>query len=251
MDVGPILSVQNISKVFPGPVHALCEINLDIFPGEILSLLGVNGAGKTTLSSILATLHPATSGDVLYKGTSIYKNLTTYRQDLGYCPQHANLDTFLTVRENLLFAGRYFLMSESEIKERTDFLLEQFGLTRYANATVQSLSGGYQQRLSIARALMHQPRVVILDEPTVGLDPHIRRQLWDIIRDLKKNGITVILTTHYLDEAEALSDRACILHRGKILLTETIASLKQKHEKKHMEDIFIEITQQKGPVRGE
>jgi ABC-2 type transport system ATP-binding protein len=244
MERSPILSVQNISKVYNGPVHALCEVNLDIFAGEILSLLGVNGAGKTTLSSILATLHPATSGDILYKGKSIYQDLVNYRMELGYCPQHANLDTFLTVRENLLFAGRYFLMSEAQIQERTEFLMEQFGLTRYASATVQSLSGGYQQRLSIARALMHRPRVVILDEPTVGLDPQIRRQLWDIIRKLKEDGITVILTTHYLDEAEALSDRACILHRGKILLTETIAALKQKHEKKHMEDIFIELTQQ-------
>ncbi len=244
MSQAPILSVKNVSKIYPGPIHALCEVNLDIFPGEIISLLGVNGAGKTTLSSILATLHPATSGDVLYKGVSIYRDLIGYRKDLGYCPQHANLDTFLTVRENLIFAGRYFLMPESEILERTEFLMNQFGLVRYANATVQSLSGGYQQRLSIARALMHQPRVVILDEPTVGLDPHIRRQLWDIIRKLKQDGITVILTTHYLDEAEALSDRACILHRGKILLTETIATLKEKHESKHMEDIFIELTQQ-------
>lgn len=239
----PILSIQNISKVYSGPVYALSGVSLDIYPGEVLALLGVNGAGKTTLSSILATLHPATSGDVLYQGSSIYQNLVGYRSELGYCPQHANLDGFLTVRENLIFAGRYFLMPYEEIVERTEFLLEQFGLLRYAHATVQSLSGGYQQRLSIARALMHRPRVVILDEPTVGLDPHIRRQLWDIIRKLKEEGITVILTTHYLDEAEALSDRACILHRGKVVLTETIAALKQKHEQKHFEAIFIELTE--------
>jgi ABC-2 type transport system ATP-binding protein len=248
MEQTPILSVQNIVKTYPGPVHALLGINLDIYAGEVLSLLGVNGAGKTTLSSILATLHPATSGDVLYNGVSIYKNLVSYRGDLGYCPQHANLDGFLTVRENLIFAGRYFLMPYDEIVQRADLLMEQFGLIRYANATVQSLSGGYQQRLSIARALMHKPRVVILDEPTVGLDPHIRRQLWDIIRKLKEGGITVIITTHYLDEAEALSDRACILHRGKILLTDTISALKKTNDQKHFEDIFIDLTQ--GPDKG-
>jgi len=236
-----ILSVQGVTKVF-GAKPALAGIDLDIYEGEVLALLGVNGAGKTTLSSILATLHPATTGDVQYHGASIYKNLIRYRKDLGYCPQHPNLDTMLTVRDNLIFAGRYFVMPQKTIIERTNRLMEQFGLMVYAQATVQSLSGGYQQRLSIARALMHDPKVVILDEPTVGLDPHIRRQLWEVIKELKAHGITVILTTHYLDEAEALADRVCIMHRGKILLIETLAALKEKHEKKRFEDIFIELT---------
>jgi ABC-2 type transport system ATP-binding protein len=237
-----ILSVKNVTKVFNDTHVALAGIDLDIYQGEVLALLGVNGAGKTTLSSILATLHPATSGDVLYHGASIYKNLVRYRKDLGYCPQHPNLDTMLTVRDNLLFAGRYFLMPYKTIVERTEILMSQFGLHKYATAQVQSLSGGYQQRLSIARALMHDPKVVILDEPTVGLDPHIRRQLWDIIKDLRAHGITVILTTHYLDEAEELADRVCIMHRGKILLIETLTALKEKHDKKRFEDIFIDLT---------
>lgn len=242
-----LIDIKNVSKIYPDkhhPVHALDDISLTILAGEIMALLGVNGAGKTTLSSILATLHPATSGDVLFKGTSIYKNLIAYRRALGFCPQEANLDMFLNVRDNLIFAGRYFLMPHEQIMERVEKLMVQFGLTKYAFFPVRALSGGYRQRLSIARSLIHQPEVVILDEPTVGLDPAIRRQLWDVITELKAQGITVILTTHYLDEAEVLSDRACILHRGKILMTESISDIKQQHKKEKFEEIFIDLTRQ-------
>lgn len=243
--VTPILDIKGLSKVYRGriPVHALDDVNLIVYEGEVLSLLGVNGAGKTTLSSILATLHPPTAGDVLYQGQSIYKNLRAYRRVLGYCPQQPNLDNFLNVRDNLVFAGRYCLMSEDRIQQRVEELLKHFNMNSYAHADIATLSGGYKQRVSIARALIHNPRIIVLDEPTVGLDPNIRRQLWDIIRDLKAQGITVILTTHYLEEAEELSSRACILHRGKILLTETIELLKEVHKKERFEDIFIDLTQ--------
>lgn len=240
-----ILEVKDITKIYQsqaGEVRALDGISFPIYAGEILSLLGVNGAGKTTLSSILATVHPPTSGDVLFQGTSIYKQLGTYRKALGYCPQRPNLDSYLTVRDNLIFAGRYFLLPAEQIEPRTDELLQKFDLQKYANFNVNNLSGGYRQRLSIARALMHNPRIVILDEPTVGLDPGIRRHLWDVIRELKHAGITVILTTHYLDEAEALSERACIMHQGKILLIDKISALMEKHEQTRFEDVFIELT---------
>lgn len=240
-----ILEIKNLFKTYTGelnPVVALDGVSLDIQQGEILALLGVNGAGKTTLSSILATLHPPTSGDVIFKGESIYKNLNRYRRSLGYCPQKPNLDPFLSVADNLLFAGRYFLMSHEKVTQRTNELMTQLELMRYGAFGIEELSGGYKQRVSIARALMHSPEVVILDEPTVGLDPSIRRQLWDIIKQLKAQGVTVILTTHYLDEAEVLADRVCIMHHGKILLVETVEQLKKKHEHKNLEDIFIEIT---------
>jgi ABC-2 type transport system ATP-binding protein len=240
-----IIEIKNVRKTYfkkEHPVYALDGVDLSIRKGEVLSLLGVNGAGKTTLSSILATLHPVTSGEILFEGVSIYKNLSTYRSLLGYCPQHPNLDSYLTVRDNLIFAGRYYLMPQDHIVERADYLMKQFNLTRYANFNINALSGGYKQRLSIARALMHKPRVVILDEPTVGLDPNIRRQLWSVITSLKNEGITVILTTHYLDEAEQLSDRACILHRGKILLIESIAEIKGRDRTHTFEDIFIDLT---------
>ena len=238
----PIISIKNLSKIYQSgksPIHALQNVSLDIMQGEVFGLLGVNGAGKTTLSSILATLHPATSGQVLYNNKSIYQELMAYRRALGFCPQSQNLDTYLTVEENLIFAGRYFLMGQEEIAARTKELMQELELTRYAKFEVKQLSGGNKQRLLIARALMHRPKVVILDEPTVGLDPDIRKKLCDIIKQLKANGITVILTTHYLDEAEYLSDRICILHRGKVKLIESLKDLKGRHQEQKLEDIFL------------
>jgi len=240
-----IISIQNVSKIYhnkKGTTRALDHVSLDIVKGEIFGLLGVNGAGKTTLSSILATLHPATSGDVLFEGTSIYDNIAAYRNALGFCPQIQNLDLFLNVKENLIFAGRYFLMPEKVIAQRVHELMEQLELTQHAQSSINALSGGTKQRVLIARALMHNPKIVILDEPTVGLDPDIRRKLWNIIKALKSSGITVILTTHYLDEAEVLSDRVCMLHKGKVLLVESVPELKAKHKMDNLEDIFVHIT---------
>jgi ABC-2 type transport system ATP-binding protein len=241
-----ILSIQNITKIYTAhgrTNHALNGVSFDIHEGEIFGLLGVNGAGKTTLSSIIATLHPPTAGDIFYFGKSIYKDINGYREELGFCPQTQNLDLALTVEENLIFAGRYFLMHEELIKRRTKALLEQLELDRYRNFLIHQLSGGTKQRVLIARALMHNPKIVILDEPTVGLDPDIRRKLWKIILDLKAMGITVILTTHYLDEAEILSDRVCFLNKGKVSLIESVASLREKHQMEKLEDIFIKVTQ--------
>ena len=240
----PLIQIQNISKIYrskTNPVIALDNVSITINRGEVLGLLGVNGAGKTTLSSILATLHPPTSGSILFNGTSIYSDIVAYRRALGFCPQTQNLDTYLTVEQNLLFAGRYFLMPENEIISRTKQLMEELELTRYASFEVDTLSGRNKQRLLIARALMHNPQLVILDEPTVGLDPDIRKKLWNIIRGLKNRGVTVILTTHYLDEAEYLSDRICMLHRGKVMLIESVESLKKQHHGNRLEDIFIEL----------
>lgn len=242
-----ILSIQNVSKTYKTDhriVNALDGVSLDIKKGEIFGLLGVNGAGKTTLSSIIATLHPATSGDVLYNNVSIYKNLMQYRRAFGFCPQKQNLDTFLNVRDNLIFAGRYFLLPEAEIQKRASHLMERLELTRYADFQIDQLSGGTKQRVLIARALMHNPQIVLLDEPTVGLDPDIRRKLWAIIKELKNNGITVILTTHYLDEAENLSDRVCILNKGKVQLIESVQELKARHKMASLEEIFLELTKE-------
>ncbi len=245
----PILKIENLSKTYRdknNTVYALNDVSLAINRGEIFGLLGVNGAGKTTLSSILATLHPPTAGSVFFNGRSIYTDIITYRKALGFCPQHQNLDTNLNVQENLLFAGRYFLMDEKLIQQRMHDLMTQLELTRYATFPIHALSGGNKQRVLIARALMHNPEIVILDEPTVGLDPDIRRKLWDLIAGLKQRGITVILTTHYLDEAETLSDRICILHKGKIRLIESVQTLREHHQMANLEDIFLKLTQEYG-----
>jgi ABC-2 type transport system ATP-binding protein len=242
-----LLNIENVTKVYRNKqqeVHALKGVSLNVYKGEILSLLGVNGAGKTTLSSILATLHPPTTGDVIFKGMSIYKDVVRYRKSLGFCSQKPNLDTALTVYQNLLFAGRYFLMPEKEVVARVNSLLDQFNLHKYAHFNVNNLSGGYKQRLMIARALIHNPELVILDEPTVALDPGIRRQLWDQIKELRERGVTIILTTHYLEEAEILSDRVCILDQGEILLTDKPHNLKEQFQKVNLEEVFLHLTQE-------
>lgn len=238
------LRLENITKTYHDGVieiKALKGVNLDIYQGEILGLLGVNGAGKTTLSSIIATLHPATSGTILKDGVSIYNDVVGFRRLVGFCPQKPNVDMMLTIEQNLRFAGLYFGMDSDLIKQRSTMLLERFGLTKYAKSKANILSGGYKHRFLLARTLMHQPRLVILDEPTVGLDPHVRREIWEIIKGLKADGVTVILTTHYLDEAEQLSDRVCVLEKGVILLIDTPKNLKNAHGQKNLEEVFIAL----------
>ncbi|GAG36551.1 unnamed protein product, partial [marine sediment metagenome] len=221
----------------------------DIYRGEIISLLGVNGAGKTTLSAILATLHPPTEGDVIFNERSIYDDINTYRRHIGYCPQKPNLFQDLTVEQNLLFAGRYFNLPEDQVKKRVQDLVQKYDLGQYINSKPGMLSGGYKQRVLIARSLMHNPKLLILDEPTVGLDPHIRHHLWENIRNLKKEGVTIVLTTHYLDEAEVLSDRICILDRGVIKLIDTPENLKTAYQKSRLEDVFLKLMEEE-PEQG-
>ncbi|HEX4069080.1 MAG TPA: ABC transporter ATP-binding protein [Candidatus Babeliales bacterium] len=235
-----LLKIKNIKKRY-GAKEALKGVSLDIYKGEIVGLLGVNGAGKTTLSSIIATLHPPTEGDIECEGVSIYDDIATYRYKIGFCPQKPNLDPALTLEQNLRFSGSYYGMTDAEITQRLDFLVNQFGLQEYLYQKANVLSGGYKQRFMIARALMHNPQLVILDEPTVGLDPHIRRQLWQQIRDLKQLGVTIILTTHYLDEAEQLSDRVCVLDNGLIKLIDTPDKLKADFNMENLEDVFIAL----------
>ncbi|HJM68977.1 MAG TPA: ABC transporter ATP-binding protein [Candidatus Babeliales bacterium] len=240
----PLLQIRNVSKTFQvkkNIVQALTDISLDIERGEVLGLLGPNGAGKTTLSNIIATLNPPTSGEILMDGKSIYQDIVQYRNMLGYCPQHPNLNANFTLRENLEFDGLLFGLSKQEIKDKLDQVVEMFKLEKYLEFNSMQISGGYLRRFGIARALMHNPKFVILDEPTVGLDPHIRRQVWKCIQMLKKEGITVILTTHYLDEAELLSDRICFLDKGKLLFVDTPQALKEKHGNKSLEDVFVQL----------
>lgn len=241
-----LLQIRNLKKNYynnRGELvkEALKGISLDIYKGEVFGLLGVNGAGKTTLSSVIATLHPPTSGDILWNNRSIYSCLTDYRSIIGFCPQKANLNPLLTLEDNLLFDGSYYQLPEDYIKERAAYLMEKFKLTEYAKSLASVLSGGYKQRFLIARALMHDPKIIILDEPTVALDPHIRHQLWDIIKELKKEGITIILTTHYIDEAEILSDRVCILDQGLIKLIDNPENLKASFKKGRLEDVFLQL----------
>ena len=237
-----LIDVKDVTKRYNTKekvVEALKGVSLQIYKGEILSLLGENGAGKTTLSSIIATLHPPTSGTVFFEGKSVYQNLIDYRLKLGFCPQQPNFENDLTVHDNLIFAGRYFNMSPDEIKPRANELMEQFELGQYAQSLPATLSGGYKQRLLVARALMHKPSLIILDEPTVGMDSKIRRSFLKKVASLKDEGISVLLTTHYLDEAEKLSDRVCVIDKGKICALGTLENLKKQFHKNNLEEIFF------------
>lgn len=240
-----LLKIRNLNKTYrckkSNTKEALSDVSFDLIKGEIFSLLGVNGAGKTSLSSILASLHPPTSGIVLWNDKSIYDDLINYRKIIGFCPQHQNLDSNLTLEQNLIFQGRYYGLSNYELEERTSSLLKRFELNEYAKSKVDVLSGGYQQRFLIARTLIHNPKLVILDEPTVGLDPQVRRKLWQYILRLKEEGISVILTTHYLDEAEVLSDRVCVIDKGKVLIIDSPEKLKNDWKKKNLEDVFLHL----------
>lgn len=234
------LQIKQIHKTY-GTKEVLKGVSLTIHQGEILTLLGINGAGKTTLSSIIATLHPPTQGDIVYNGTSIYQDVATFRSRIGFCPQIPNLHPMLTIEENLVNACRYYAIAEQDIAPRIQELSRQFELAPYLNKLPNTLSGGYKQRCMIARSLIHRPEFIIFDEPTVGLDPHIRRNLWNIIKDLKHQGVTVLLTTHYLDEAEKLSDRVCILDQGQIKLIDTPDKLMADFAQKNLEDVFIQL----------
>lgn len=246
-----LIQVRSVKKHYrngPTVKEALKGISLEFYEGEIFGLLGVNGAGKTTLSSILAGLHPPTEGEILFRGRSIYEDIVSYRKLVGFCPQKPNLDLSLTLEENLTFAGRYHRMPAKDIHSQVRLLMDQFQLHEYAQSKASVLSGGYKQRFLIARTLIHRPKWIILDEPTVGLDPHVRHQLWELIKDLKKKGSSILLTTHYLDEAEYLSDRVCIIDRGAVKTVDTPDNLKKLHQKHRLEDVFLKIMQESDHV---
>ncbi len=236
-----MLQVKNLKKAY-AQGYALKGVSLEINKGEVFCLLGVNGAGKTTLSSILATLHPATEGDVLFNGHSIYKRLPEYRLKMGYCAQKPNLNPLISLQKNLELAGYLYNMTASQIEERLKELDQRLGIQKYMNYLSTELSGGWKQRFMIARTLMHSPEFVILDEPTVGLDPDIRHQLWYYIQHIKSQGTTVLLTTHYLDEAEELADRVCFLDQGEIKMIDTPRQLMEKYGKENLEDVFLHVT---------
>ncbi|MBN1549297.1 ABC transporter ATP-binding protein [Candidatus Babeliales bacterium] len=238
------LRLHNLKKYYyaNGRVtKALDGVSFSIGAGEIMSLLGVNGAGKTTLSALLITLTRPTDGDITCNGVSIYKDIPAFRKLVGFCPQKPNLNEDLTIEQLLWFSGKYYGLPEARLKERMEHLLDAYSLQPYRTSKPDVLSGGYARRVLIARALIHDPKLLVLDEPTVGLDPHIRHQLWENIRDLKKQGVSVLLTTHYLDEADVLSDRVCILDKGKLKLIDTPSNLKAMHNKSTLESLFITL----------
>jgi ABC-2 type transport system ATP-binding protein len=209
-------------------IVALEGLDLEIRAGEFFGLLGPNGAGKTTTISILTTRGEPTGGRAVVAGADVVREAAKVRQRIGVVPQRPNPDRSLTARENLIFHAAYFGIPHAAAASRADHLLEAFGLADRGGAKVNELSGGQQQRLMIARALMHDPEVLFLDEPTVGLDPQTRLALWDVLRGLHARGHTIVLTTHYMEEADRLCERIAILDRGRLLALDTPAGLKAR-----------------------
>ena len=230
--MNPIISIKNLSKVYHGGHKALNNINLDIEEGEIIALLGPNGAGKTTLISTICGIVSPTSGSVSVNGHDIIKNFRESRQMIGLVPQELTLGAFETVWNSIQFSRGLFG------KKRDDAYLEQLlkDLTLWDKKTneLRMLSGGMKRRVLIAKALSHQPKILFLDEPTAGVDVELRKDMWNIVRKLRESGVTIILTTHYIEEAEEIADRIGVISGGELLLVEDKKDLMQKLGKKQL-----------------
>lgn len=227
-----ILSVQNLSKVYPGGFHALKSINLDIYHGEIFALLGPNGAGKTTLISIICGIVNPGEGKVVAGGFDIVKDFRSARQLIGLVPQELSVPTFETVWDTVKFSRG--LSGKPLDAAYLEQLLRDLSLWDKRHSKIMTLSGGMKRRVLIAKALAHQPRILFLDEPTAGVDVELRRDMWQMIRGLRDNGVTIILTTHYIDEAEEMADRIGVINKGQLILVEEKVSLMKKLGKKQL-----------------
>jgi ABC-2 type transport system ATP-binding protein len=222
-----VIRCEQLTKQYPGmDGPAVDHLDLSVRAGEIFGLLGPNGAGKTTTAGMLTTRVVPTSGRALVAGIDVTTHPALAKQVIGVVPQQNTLDRALDVRENLYFHGRFFGMSAAASRRAADDLLARFHLARWAKAPVMALSGGMAQRLMVARAILHRPAVLFLDEPTAGLDPQSRIALWEILGELHGEGQTILLTTHYMEEADELCDRVAIMDHGRILALDTPAALK-------------------------
>jgi ABC-2 type transport system ATP-binding protein len=236
---------RDLTKVFrhrrvgrSRPLTAVDRLNLRVHAGEIFGLLGPNGAGKTTTIGMLTTRVMPTTGQALVAGIDVRRHPAAVKQRIGVVPQSNTLDRSISVAENLYFHGRYFGLRDRQARQRSDELLERFRLTEKADALVDTLSGGMAQRLMVARAVLHEPDVLFLDEPTTGLDPQARIALWGLLRDLNAEGQTILLTTHYMEEADRLCHRLGIMNDGRILALGTPMGLKRSVDA----DTVVELT---------
>jgi ABC-2 type transport system ATP-binding protein len=237
-----VVQLRGLRKRY-GELTALDGVDLDIRAGEIFGLLGPNGAGKTTLISIVAGLARATAGTAAVLGRDVVKDYRFTRRVVGLVPQEINFDPFFTVEEALHFQAGYFglRLPDARVVE----ILGALDLLQKRHVNARALSGGMKRRLLIAKALVHQPKVLFLDEPTAGVDVELRRALWNYVRLLRDRGTTVVLTTHYLEEAEALADRIGIIDHGRLLLVEEKAALLLRHGGRTLEEVYVELVGKK------
>jgi ABC-2 type transport system ATP-binding protein len=246
------LVVENLTKTYPGtrktpPVEAVRGVSFSVEPGQFLGMLGPNGAGKSTTIGCISTLVRPSGGRIVVDGVEAGKDASGVKRRIAVVPQMRNLDRELTVRELLAYHGRYFGLPAAERDARVTRLLDELQVADKADAKPATLSGGQQQRVMIARALMHDPKVVLLDEPTTGLDPQARRLLWETLRRLHERGLTFILTTHYMEEADRLCERVAIVDHGRILTLDTPAALKKSLPGAQVLDLWMHAPQPLAP----
>ncbi len=237
----PIIVIKDLVKKFED-VTAVNDLNLEIGEGELFSLLGPNGAGKTTTVNILTGIIQPTKGNVIIAGFDVTKNSTDVKKIIGVCPQEAAVFSFLNARENIELFGNLHSLSKREIEERTDRFLELLDLADASGRKAGGYSGGMLRKLNLIMALINDPKIAFLDEPTVGMDARARRKTWEFIGSLKGEKKTIILTTHYIEEAEALSDRVGIIDYGKLIEVGTPEELMERYDAKNLEQVFLNIT---------
>ncbi|CAN5165064.1 hypothetical protein BH24ACT23_BH24ACT23_03450 [soil metagenome] len=241
----PALRIEGLFKRYETGTEALRGVSLQIETGEFFGLLGPNGAGKSTLIHCATGLANASAGSIEVFGHDAISDYGDARLAVGLAPQDLNLDWFLTLEESLDYHGGYFGMSKADRKERTAELLEAFSLTPKRKDRTRTLSGGMKRRLILARALMHRPRLLILDEPTAGVDVELRLELWHYVQRINAEGTTILLTTHYLEEAEQLCDRIAFINDGQIVATGSSAELAAKFGVSNLEDAYLELVGRK------
>ena len=242
-----VIKTENLSKRFGGFI-AVNEISFDVFKGEIFGFLGANGAGKTTAMRMLCGLSIPSSGKAIIAGFDVYKETEEIKKNIGYMSQKFSLYEDLTVLENIKFFGGIYGLSNLQIKEKGDGLIKQLGLEKEAKKLVGSLPLGWKQKLSFSVAVLHEPKIVFLDEPTGGVDPVTRRQFWDLIYEAADKGTTIFVTTHYMDEAE-YCNRLSIMVDGKIEALDSPANLKEKFGVISMDEVFYQLA--RGAKRGD
>ncbi len=241
-----MLKIENLYKSF-GNINAVDGISFEVEKGEVFGLLGPNGAGKSTTISIISTLIPATKGEILFEGESIFKNPKNLRQKLGVVPQDLALYPTLTGYENLRFWGNLYGLKGSELKKRINEVADIIGLNGRLKDKVEKYSGGMKRRLNIGAALLHKPDLLIMDEPTVGIDPQSRSHILDTVLKLRDEGMTIIYTTHYMEEAEDLCTRICIMDEGKIIASGTKQELVELVKEKTQMNIKLDKISEKMP----
>ena len=244
-NTGRALEITDLVKRYPTGTEALRQVSLDIETGEFFGLLGPNGAGKSTLIHCTTGLAQPTSGSIRVFGHDAIEHYAEARLAVGLAPQDLNLDWFLTLEESLDYHGGYFGMPKKERKERTAELLEAFSLSEKKDDRTRTLSGGMKRRLILARALMHRPRLLILDEPTAGVDVELRLELWQYVQRINEEGTTILLTTHYLEEAERLCDKIAFINDGRIVATGTSPELAAQFGVATLEDAYLELVGRK------